>query len=120
MCWLLIHQHPKVFLDLQFAQTNEDGSPRRVDEWTQVLSIDGSYYDFVRLFIFPNLNFISSVTLPRLLKLTISNLKVVQCRKGDYYFSNNYTIIILNGFCDKQMKLPFFISKWIFAMEVTR
>lgn len=43
-----------------------------------------------------------------------------QFRKGYYYFSDNYTIILLNGFCDKPMKLPFYVSNWLFAMEVTR
>lgn len=45
---------------------------------------------------------------------------MVQFKEGDYYFIDNYIFILLNGFYDKDMKLPFYVSNWLFAIEVTR
>lgn len=82
LCQLFLYQHLEVFLDLQLNQKNVDDTPRRVDQQTKVLRLNGSYYDFVMCFVFQALNFISSTNLPRLSKLGLSYLKM----GGDYYY----------------------------------
>ena len=64
-------------------------------------------HNSMRYFLFLVMNFLFYITLPQLSKSNIYYLKIDQFKKGDYYFFENYTIILLSGIYDKTMKFLF-------------